>query len=72
MSSLKDADIEAKIADLTKKYSISARMGYGDACSQILLALDGYRSELQRRYMEKASVSVKNQDRDLDDLINVN
>ena len=47
-------------------------MGYGDACGQILLALEGYKSELQRRLMEKSTVSVKNQDRDLDDLINVN
>lgn len=72
MSALKDADIESKISELSRKYTIAARMGSGDACSQILLALEGYKDELQRRLMEKSTVSVKNQDRDLDDLINVN
>lgn len=72
MSELKDTDIESKISELSRKYSIAARMGYGDACSQLLLAIDGYKSEMQRRLLEKQKVSVKNQDRDLDDLINVN
>ena len=72
MSELKDADIENKISELTQKYGIAARMGYGDACSQLLLALSGYKEEMSRRLAAKAKVSVKNQDRDLDDLINVN
>ena len=31
-----------------------------------------YKSEQQRRLMERSKVSIKNQDKDLDDLINVN
>jgi hypothetical protein len=72
MSTFKDADIDLKIAELSKKYSIAARSGDGGLCSQILMALDGFKAEQQRRFAEKTKVAVKNQDKDLGDLINVN
>jgi hypothetical protein len=69
---LKDTDIENKITELGRKYSIAARSGSGGLCSQIIMAMEQYKEELRRRYLEKATkVSVKNQDRDLDDLINI-
>jgi hypothetical protein len=72
LTSLKDADVDAKISELQKKYSIVARTGNGNLCSQILVALEGYRFEQQRRYMEKTNIVVRNKNKDLDDLINVN
>ena len=68
---LKDNDIDLKITELQKKYSIAARMGDGSLCEQVILALDGYKAEQQRRFMEKSKISMKNQDKDLDDFINV-
>lgn len=71
LAGLKDSDIDLKIVELNKKYSIAARMGGGSLCEQVQLAIAGYRSEQQRRYMEKSKIAMKNQDKDLDDLINV-
>lgn len=72
VSEMKDLDLENKINELSRKYSVAARSGNGELCSQILMILGEYKSELQRRYLERSKVSVRNQDKDLDDLINVN
>ena len=71
LTDLKDLDIENKISELGRKYTIAARSGNGGLCSQILMALDEFRAESQRRMLEKSRISLKNQDKDLDDLINV-
>jgi hypothetical protein len=68
---LKDADLEQKILDLSKKYFIAARMGQGGVCDQLSMALDMYKQEQGRRQRESTKTLVKNQDKDLDDLINV-
>jgi hypothetical protein len=72
VSELKDLDLENKINELGRKYSFAARSGNSGLCSQILLVLEDYKAEQQRRLSERSKVSVKNQDKDLDDLINVN
>ena len=69
---LKDADLDSKITDLTKKYYIAARMGHGAVCNQIAMALDMFREEQYRRQVEATQKLAKKQDKDLDDLINVN
>lgn len=68
---IKDAELESKILDLSKKYHIAARMGQGAVCSQIVLALDMYRAEQQRRQEENMKTLMKKQNKGLDDLINV-
>jgi hypothetical protein len=71
---LKDLDIENKINELGKKYSISARTGNGGLCSQILMVMEQYKEELRRRMLEKTKIAVKNKEggTDFDDLININ
>lgn len=71
-SKLKDADLDGKILDLTKKYHIAARMGHGAVCDQIISALNMYKEEQYRRQVEATQKLAKKQDKDLDDLINVN
>lgn len=72
-SKLKDQDLENKILDLSRKYGIAANMGMGTACQQIITALDMYKIEQNRRQQASMQTVIKkNQDRDLDDLINVN
>ncbi len=70
-SSLKDADLENRIVELTKKYWIAARSGQGGVCEQIITALDMYKYELGKRHAEATKNLIKRQDKDLDDLINV-
>jgi hypothetical protein len=69
---LKDSDLESKILELGKKYHIAARMGHGIICQQIVVALDIYKSEQYKRQIESTQKLAKKQDKDLDDLINVN
>lgn len=72
LTELKDLDIENKISELGRKYSVAARSGNSGLCSQILIVLEEFKAEQQRRLLARSKISVKNQDKDLDDLINVN
>jgi len=72
VSELKDLDLENKITELGRKYTFAARSGNSGLCSQILLVLEEYKAEQQNRLLARSKVSMKNQDKDLDDLINVN
>lgn len=73
LTELKDQDLENKINELNRKYSIVARTGNGALCEQISIVLLQLREEQQQRLRDKNKrVNVKNQDKDLDDLINVN
>lgn len=69
---LKDQELENRILDLTKKYHIAASMGQGGVCQQILCALQMYKDEMNKRQQAALKSSIKKQDKDFDDLINVN
>jgi hypothetical protein len=68
---IKDQDLEDKIQELNKKYHLAARLGQGGICSQILAALDMYKEEAERRRYDSMQSLMKKQNKDLDDLINV-
>ena len=71
-SKIKDQDLENKILDLTQKYHIAMRLGQGGLAQQIVLNLDTYKSEQNRRQRESlASLVEKQKKNGLDDLINV-
>jgi hypothetical protein len=70
-SQLKDQDLDAKILDLSKKYGIAARMGQGGACQQIVIALETFKAEQQRRQNRALAETMNKQNGDLDDLINI-
>ena len=69
--SLKDADLENKILDLTKKYHIAARMWQGSVCDQIVTILGSLKEEQLRRGREMLKKTQSSQDKNLDDLIKV-
>lgn len=71
ISKLKDTELESKIIELTKKYSIAARMGHGMICDQLVLIINLYKEELQCRNMQAIQKTIKKQDKDFDDLINI-
>jgi hypothetical protein len=69
---LKDADLDNKIFELTKKYYIACNLGQGGVANQIVIALEMFREEQFRRQQEATKNLMKKENKDLDDLINVN
>ncbi|NBO29799.1 MAG: hypothetical protein EBX47_10150 [Synechococcaceae bacterium WB8_1B_057] len=70
LGKLKDQDIEDKITELMKKYTIAAKSGQGMVCSQIVVILEAYRSEQSRRYEKNLKKSLSS-NKNLDDYINI-
>jgi hypothetical protein len=71
-SKLKDQDLENKILDLSQKYHVALRLGQGGLAQQVVLNLEAYRMEQQRRQMEAMKdLQTKQKKQGLDDLINV-
>lgn len=68
---LKDTELEAKITDLNKKYSIALRLGNGDIAQQIVVVIESFRYESLRRQTEASKKLLQNQNKDIDGLINV-
>jgi hypothetical protein len=70
-SHLKDTELDEKITNLNKKYSIALRTGNGALANQIIVVLNSLREELLRRQAEASKRLLQRQDKDLDGLINV-
>jgi len=68
---IKDQELENKILDLTKKYHVAASMGQGAICQQIVIILETLKEEQNKRQQESMKSAMKKQNKDLDDLINV-
>jgi hypothetical protein len=68
---IKDQELENKILELTKKYHTAARMGQGGVCQQIMIILEMYKEEQAKRNQAAMASTMKKQNKDLDDLINV-
>ena len=72
LSEVKDADIDTKINELTRKYFQAARFGQGQLAQQVLVTLEAYKSEQQNRHTASQKAMMERQNKDLDDLIKVN
>ena len=70
LSKIKTEDLELKITELMKKFTIAARSGQGGVCQQISVVLESYKDEQKRRYIE-ANKKLANQNKSFDDIINV-
>lgn len=70
LSVLKNEDIDNKINELMKKWTIAARYGQGGVCQQIEVILGAYKEEQRVRY-HKANQKLADQNKHLDDFINV-
>ncbi len=62
--------LEAKITELMKKYLIASQHGQGQICSQISVILESLKEEQMKRY-QAANKKIFNQNKNLDDYINV-
>jgi len=69
LSTLKDAEIENKIQDLSRKYFLSNNHAVQH---QITVFLDMYKAELATRRARTWQEQYQKRDTDLDSLINVN
>jgi hypothetical protein len=68
---IKDADLESRMTDLNKKYSIALRTGNGMLAQQVAVVIEAIRDESQRRQREATKKLLQKQNKDLDGLINV-
>jgi hypothetical protein len=68
---LKDAELEEKIIELSRKYSIAARTGMNQVIPQIIVVLNTYREEMAKRNVAALQGATKKNSGNLDDLINV-
>ena len=69
---LKTEVLEDKITELMQKYFIASKFGQGAVCEQILVILETYKEEQRKRFAEANQKIIKNQDKNLDDYININ
>lgn len=65
---IKDAELESKIGDLTKKYFMTHNV---DVRSQIAMLLESYREELGNRRAAALDKMMNSRDKSLDKLINI-
>jgi hypothetical protein len=68
LSGLKDAELETKINDLTRKYFMSYNPGVQ---AQMIAVLDSYKEELDKRRRAEYDKMMNNRDKGLDKLINI-
>ena len=68
LSQLKDAELEAKINELSKKYFATFNV---DVREQMVMVLDTYKEELSNRRRAEYEKMIKSRDKNLDKLINV-
>jgi hypothetical protein len=70
-SHLKDSELEAKINELSRKYSIACRTGMNDVVDQLIIAIEMYRNEMVKRNQDALKKSIGKANGDLDGLINI-
>ena len=66
---LTDTELTQRISELSKKYTQAARLGKGELLTQLQTFVTIYRDELRRRAMQP--IKTNDEDKDLDQLINV-
>jgi hypothetical protein len=69
LSEMKDAEIEAKITDLGKKYFMTQNFGLQQ---QISAVLETYKEEMATRRHNEWQRMMENREKGLDKLININ
>lgn len=69
LSSLKTAELETRVNELTRKYFATHNF---DLQQQVVMVLETYKEELARRQREEYEKMMKSRNKDLDKLIKVN
>lgn len=66
---LKEEELTKRIGELSRKFAIASRLGQKEVLTQLQTFVTIYRDELRRRAMQP--IKTNDQDKDLDQLINV-
>lgn len=69
LENLKDQELESKINDLTNKYYMTSNPYIRE---QIISCLNSYKEVFHNRKQKELENIMKNQNKDLDNLININ
>jgi hypothetical protein len=68
---LKDTELENRINELSRKYTIASRTGMNQVIPQIIIALTMYKEELSKRSQAALQNTARKSNGNLDDLINI-
>jgi hypothetical protein len=68
LSELKDAELDSRISDLTKKYFMTSNSGVRE---QMVAILESYKAESSKRRQAAWEKMMSNRDKSLDKLINI-
>ena len=71
LSSLKDTDLEERVSDLNRKYTIALKMGNASLAQQVLVIIEALKEETARRQRESTKKVLQKQNKDLYNLINI-
>jgi len=70
-SLLKDTELEEKINELGRKYSMACRLGMNQVIPQLIVSLEMYRDEMSKRSRASLKQAAGRTNGNLDDLINI-
>jgi hypothetical protein len=68
LASFKDAELDLKVNDLTKKYFVTENY---ELRNQISLVIDTYKAEIEVRRQKEWQNMMESRNKDLDKLINI-
>jgi len=75
VSVLKDEDLEERIRELSKKYTLATRQGNQSVLHQMMMLLSTYKEEqsrrLRRQYQNTVDKAKQEVETDLNELVNV-
>ena len=70
-ATLKDSELENKILELSKKYNTASQLGNGGLANQVLTLLLTLKDEQIKRSQTLVAKTIKNDNKDLGNLINI-
>jgi hypothetical protein len=72
LTQIKEIDLEKTITELSKRYVIASKIGNGQLCFQIQVMIEQYKEEMASRYKDQyKKINMRDQEKDLDSLINI-
>lgn len=71
LSGLDDAELQTKYSELSKRVMIAQRMGMGDAMMQLMMLMEDYTAEMQRRQEKMMEKLMQQTGKEFKDIIDI-